>query len=39
MTDVDISAPEITSDGTRQRYELEEMGRPDLDDALRPLFG
>ena len=26
MTDVDVSAPEITSDTTRQRYELEEMG-------------
>jgi hypothetical protein len=26
MTGLDVSAPEITSDDTRQRYELEEMG-------------
>jgi hypothetical protein len=38
ITDVDVSAPEITSDGTRQRYELEEMGFKEVPKKWRKFY-
>ena len=38
MTDVDVSAPEISSDTTRQRYELEEMGFKEVPKKWRKFY-
>jgi hypothetical protein len=38
MTDLDVSAPHIGADPTRQRYELEEMGFKEVPKKWRKFY-